>query len=293
MSTRHPDRVTEVHRDGLVLDVIDEGPLDGDPVVLLHGFPERATCWRSVAPLLHAQGLRTLALDQRGYSPRARPRGRRAYRVAELSADVAALLDLLVGEPGPGGVRGQESKVHVVGHDWGAIVAWHVATTRPDLVRSLTAFSVPHPAAFVSSLVSSRQGLRSWYVGAFQLPGGAEWLAGRGTFERLLRRGGMSADEVARFRREILDDGALPGGLAWYRALPWTDREAARQQVTVPTTMVWSDGDSFIDRGAVERCGRHVDAPYRLVVMPGVTHWIPTQAPEPAAAAILARAEAS
>ncbi|HYH33581.1 MAG TPA: alpha/beta fold hydrolase, partial [Nocardioides sp.] len=104
--------IDSVTRDGLTFDVVDSGPASGEPVVLLHGFPERSTSWAAVAPRLHDEGLRTLALDQRGYSPGARPRGRAAYRLRHLVDDVVALVDE-VGGP-----------VHVVGHDWGAVVAW-------------------------------------------------------------------------------------------------------------------------------------------------------------------------
>ena len=130
-------RITEVERAGLVLDVIDDGPLDGDVVVLLHGFPERATSWRLVAPLLHDAGYRTLAMDQRGYAPRARPRRRRDYRVAELEADVLALVDAAVG---PGG------RVHLVGHDWGAVVGWAFAQHHGSRLHTFTAVSVPSSA---------------------------------------------------------------------------------------------------------------------------------------------------
>ena len=112
-------RITSYARDGWVFDVRDTGPLDGDPVVLLHGFPERASSWDAVAAQLHEAGLRTLAPDQRGYSPRARPRTRWGYRATELVADVAALVDV-VGRP-----------VHLVGHDWGAFVAWSSPPTGP------------------------------------------------------------------------------------------------------------------------------------------------------------------
>ncbi len=274
-------RITEVSRSGLVLDVIDEGPIDGDLVVLLHGFPERATCWRSVAPLLHEQGLRTLALDQRGYAPRARPRRRRDYRITELADDVVALLDQ----------AGAGTPVHVVGHDWGAIVAWAVALRRPDLVATLTAVSVPHPGAFLRSMLLSDQLLRSWYMLLFQLPRLPELGARRrgSVFDRALVHAGMTPDEVARCRAEVVDDGALPGGLGWYRALPFLDRSLPGRHVTVPTTLLWSDGDVALGRKGAELTETYVDAPYRLVVLPGVTHWIPTQAPAACAEAILDR----
>ena len=197
------ERITTYRHDGLDFDVRDTGPLDGTPAVLLHGFPQRNTMWDPVAPLLHEHGIRTLAPDQRGYSPGARPPRRRDYRSAHLAGDVEALV-AEVGVP-----------VHLVGHDWGAAVAWLVAARRPELVRSLTAVSVPHPMAFLRAMATSSQGVRSWYMYLFQLPGVAERLAAQpgGRFDRNLRNTGMTGAEVARFRREIVEYGALPGGL--------------------------------------------------------------------------------
>jgi pimeloyl-ACP methyl ester carboxylesterase len=272
-------RITSYYRDGLTFDVRDEGPLDGQVVVLLHGFPERSSSWRHVAPILHAQGIRTLAPDQRGYSPGARPRRRRDYRLPLLVDDVAALAERAGGP------------VDVVGHDWGAVVGWALATTRPDLVRTLTAVSVPHPAAFLHAMLTSGQVARSRYMLAFQLPVLPERWAREpgGRFDREFRKGGMTDDDVARFRREIVEYGALPGGLAWYRAMFLTDPRSTRGRVGVPTTYVWSDRDVAVSRHAAERCGRYVDGPYRFKVLEGVSHWIPTQAPEPLAALVLDR----
>jgi pimeloyl-ACP methyl ester carboxylesterase len=272
-------RIRSYRRDGLTFDVLDDGPLDGEVVVLLHGFPERATSWRKVAPLLHGAGLRTLALDQRGYSEGARPRGRRAYRLTELVDDVAALIELAGGS------------VHVVGHDWGAAVAWGLAARRPALVRSLTAVSVPHPAAFQKAMLTSSQGLRSWYMLLFQAPYLVELAARRrgGPFDLGLAQSGMTREEVARCRREVVETGALTGGLSWYRAIPFADRALATARTTVPTTFVWSDGDTAIDRRGAELTASYVDAPYAFLALPGVSHWIPTQAPEPLATAILDR----
>ena len=278
------ERISEIHRQGLTFDVFDEGPLDGEVVVLLHGFPERSTTWRHVAPLLHERGYRTIAMDQRGYSPRARPRSRWSYRITYLVDDVAALV-AEVGAP-----------VHLVGHDWGAVVAWSVAMQRPELLRSLTAASVGHPMAFLRAGVTSRQGLRSYYIGLFQLPFLPERLAARpgGVFDTGLARVGMTAEEVQRFRREIVDGGAFHHALQWYRAVPLFDpRNAPNQKVRVPTTMVWSDQDAACDRKGVENTWKYVDAPYDLVVLEGVTHWIPTQAPEAFAEAIVKRIESA
>ena len=270
-------RITSYYRDGLTFDVRDQGPLDGSVAVLLHGFPERSDSWRGVAPLLHARGIRTLAPDQRGYSPGARPRRRRDYRLPLLVDDVTALVER-VGGP-----------VHVVGHDWGAVVGWALAATRPDLVATLTAASVPHPGAFLKAMFTSKQGLRSWYMLAFQLPRLPERLASRagGRIDEELQKGGMTAEDVARFHRDIVQYGALTGGLNWYRAMFLTDPRATRGRVTVPTTYVWSDGDVALTREAAELCGDYVDGPYRFEVLAGVSHWIPTQAPDALAGLIL------
>jgi len=135
----------------LEFDVIDEGPSDGPVVVLLHGFPQFATSWERVIPELTAQGYRCLAPDQRGYSPGARPARRRDYRVPLLVSDVDALID----------ASGAES-VHLVGHDWGAAVAWAYASAHPERLVSLAPMSVPHPAAFLRALATSRQFASSW-----------------------------------------------------------------------------------------------------------------------------------
>lgn len=273
-------RLERFHHDGLDFDVTDTGPLDGDPVVLLHGFPERATSWHRVAPLLHAAGLRTYALDQRGYSPGARPEGRRHYRLELLVGDVEALIRT-IGRP-----------VHLVGHDWGAIVAWALAGSSPGSLRTLTAVSVPHPAAFRAAMLSSPQLLRSWYVGLFQLPRVPELLLGLsgGRFlDRALVATGMSREDVERVDREVVQSGALPHAIGYYRALPLSDRSLLGRTVRVPTTLVWSSGDTALDRRGAELTGRHVDASYELVVLEGVSHWIPTHAPEALAEAVLER----
>ena len=273
------DRIRTLDHDGLTFDVLDEGPADGTPVVLLHGFPERSTSWRYVAPLLHDAGLRTIAMDQRGYSPGARPRARKSYRMHHLAGDVAALIER-VGGP-----------VHLVGHDWGAAVGWAVAGRFPKMVSTWTAVSVPHPAAFARAMKSHDQRRRSRYMAFFNVPLLPELTARRagGRFDQSMRKAGMTEDEVSRFRAEIVTYGALPHALGWYRALPLSKPGITDFQVTVPTTLVWSTRDVAIGREGVDGTERWVDAPYELVVLEDVTHWIPTQAAEECAQAILAR----
>lgn len=271
-------RITEFSRDGLTFDVVDTGPRAGTPVVLLHGFPQRATSWASVSEILHAAGMRTLAPDQRGYSPRARPRSVRAYRINELVADVAALIDVI------------DQPVHVVGHDWGAMVAWGVAARHPDRVASLTAVSVGHPQAFTRALRTRKQAKRSWYMGVFSIPVLAERLLSDpdGRAQTALRKGGMTEEMLVRYRSEIVEDGALTGGLNWYRALPLSLRDP-RPATVVPTTLVWSTRDAALGRAQAEHTSEFVTGPYEFVVLEGVSHWIPDERPQELAAAIIDR----
>ena len=258
--------VDSFRRDGLTFDVLDTGPADGDPVVLLHGFPQDATAWAGVSPALHRRGLRTLAPDQRGYSPMARPRGRSRYTLRETTADVLALLD-----------AAELDSAHVVGHDWGGVVGWALGAWHPDRVRTLTALSVPHPAAMSRAMVTSDQALRSSYIGLFQLPGVPEQLllAGDGAvLRRLLGHSGLPATSVDRYVARMREPGALSAALGWYRALPWSGRHPVGR-VRVPTLHVWSTGDTFLGRAATEATAKFVTAPYRLEVLDDVPHWIP------------------
>jgi pimeloyl-ACP methyl ester carboxylesterase len=273
------ERIRSVERDGLVFDVLDDGPADGEPIVLLHGWPERATSWRHVAPLLNDAGYRTLAMDRRGFAPGARPKRRRDYRLPALADDVAVLIDEIGGS------------AHVVGHDWGAATAWAVAGLHPDRVRTLTAVSVPHPAAMMKAMVKSDQLLKSYYMLLFQLPFVPELVATRRAawFDLQLRKGGMSREDVLRFRREIVDDGALSASIGCYRAMFLTDPRVVRFRVAAPTTMVWSTGDVALGRWGAEHSDEWVDGPFELVVLDGVSHWIPTEAPDALAESILER----
>jgi pimeloyl-ACP methyl ester carboxylesterase len=258
--------VDSFRRNGLTFDVRDAGPPDGEPVVLLHGFPQDSAAWDAVSPQLHQHGLRTLAPDQRGYSPMARPRGRKQYTLRETAADVLALLD----------AAGLES-AHIVGHDWGGMVAWALAAWHPDRVRTLTVLSVPHPAAMAKAMVTSDQALRSYYMFAFQLPLVPERLLlaqGGKALRGMLRSGGLSREATAHYVARMQEPGALSAALGWYRAMPFEARDRVGT-VRVPTLHVWSTGDAFLGRAGIEATARFVDAPYRLEILEDISHWIP------------------
>ncbi|MRK02722.1 alpha/beta fold hydrolase [Aeromicrobium sp. S22] len=267
----------------LTFDVRITGPEDGEPIILLHGFPETSLSWASVAARLSDAGHRVIAPDQRGYSPHARPEGVEAYTTDLLVTDVLGIADAL----GLG-------TFHLAGHDWGSVVAWLVAVQHPERVRTLTAVSVPHLAAYNAALRNDPdQQQRAAYIQLFREPGGkAEGLLLADEGRRLIAMYGdaVPVGLVVRYVAQLAEPGALTAALNWYRAM--TAELASTPPVHVPTTFVWGDHDMAIGRVAAEACGDFVDADYRFVELDGIGHWVPEQAPDPLAEAIIARARA-
>jgi pimeloyl-ACP methyl ester carboxylesterase len=262
----------QFRRGEFVFDVRDAGPADGEVVVLLHGFPQHNDSWDAVIDRLTARGYRCLAPNQRGYSPGARPTRRRDYRMPELVADVLALID-----------ASGAQRVHLVGHDWGAAVAWSVAAEHPDRLASLMAISVPHPAAFLKAIPTSRQGLASWYMYFFQLPWLPEALLlrnGGAVGQLFLRKAGQDGPAARRDIAAMSEPGALTAGLNWYRALPLSDVRSTGAKIAVPTLYLWSDGDSALLAKAAHDTARYVDGEYRFEVLSGASHWLPDQEPD-------------
>lgn len=268
--------------DGLQFDVIDDGPTEGAVVVLLHGYPQDASAWNGVVPHLHGAGLRTLALQQRGYSTDSRPDRVSDYRIGKLVGDVLALLD----------AAGVDS-AHVVGHDWGGAVAWALAASHPERVASLVVLSTPHPMALRRALRRGDQARRSWYLLAYQLP----WLPEQ-LMARFVRRGGLVRtglpDDHARAYAERLGGARdMRGPIHWYRAAlrpsgGLLGPAAGNGEISVPTTYVWGSRDPFLGRDAAEESGEHVTGDYRFVeVQTG--HWLPERKPELVAEQILRR----
>jgi pimeloyl-ACP methyl ester carboxylesterase len=278
-----PEELLRIDVGDLTFDVRADGPDDGRPVLLLHGFPQTSASWAAVTPLLTQAGLRTYAPDQLGYSPGARPGEVGAYSAQNL-AQVTCDLMTELGLP----------RADVVGHDWGANVAWTLAAWHPDRVRSLTAVSVPHPAAYTAAFrADPEQKERSAYIRLFWQEGKAEEVLLADDARRLRRmlsgsdgETGVPAEAIDEYVAVLSAPGALTAALNWYRAMSSGNRV---DRVEVPTTYVWSDGDVAIGRTAAEACANYVTGDYRYVELPGVTHWIPEQAPEELAAAILDR----
>jgi pimeloyl-ACP methyl ester carboxylesterase len=192
--------------------------------------------------------------------------------MSELVADVGALID-----------ASGAQRVHLVGHDWGAAVAWAAAAEMPERLATVSPVSVPHPGAFIKSFVTSRQGLASWYMYVFQLPRLPEWLLARrngAVVSEFLQRGGQTPAAATRDAQAMTEPGALTAAINWYRALPLSDLRAVNQKVSVPTLYVWSDRDVALLPKSAHDTARYVTGEYRFEILPDVSHWIPDEQPD-------------
>ena len=187
---------------GLEFDVHTGGPSDGHPVLLLHGFPQHGGMWDRVVPALHAAGLRTFAPDQRGYSPHARPSDVDGYAMDDCVVDAVALMDAL-------GL----ARAHVVGHDWGSVVGWHLAGRHAERVDTFTAVSVPHPAAVELARRGDGgdQRQRSQYMKLFAIKDKAEELLLEDDARRLRRLFDPLAPDRAELRPAVVGAGGVDG----------------------------------------------------------------------------------
>jgi pimeloyl-ACP methyl ester carboxylesterase len=240
---------------------------DGVPVVLLHGWPDSSALWRRQVPFLTANGFRAIAPDLRGFGQSSRPAGRHNYQLRDSVADVAAILD-----------AAHVRTAHVVGHDWGAAVAWLTAMFLPDRVRSLTVLSVPHPLA----PMTMRQHEMAWYQLFFQFEDVAEATLMYNDWAEF-RELAAGYTDIDRAIADLSRPGALTASLNWYRAnlaprMPGPPRELP--PVTVPSLGIWSDGDRYLDGARMRASGDLVQGPWRYAEIAGASHWIPLDAPE-------------
>jgi pimeloyl-ACP methyl ester carboxylesterase len=256
-------------------DAVADGPPDGEPVLLLHGFPEGAYCWRHVTPALADAGFRTVAPDQRGYSPRARPTAPDDYRMDLLVGDALGLADELGWD-----------RFHLVGHDWGGAVAWQVAGRHPDRLRSLSVLSTPHPLALAEARAAGPtadgddQAARGSYMDTFRADGAEDlFLADdRALLKLMLEGSAMDPESAAHCLARATTREAVAGTLNWYRGADPGDA-AGLGPITTPTLYVWSTEDIALGRLAAELTAAQVAGPYRFEVLDGVSHWVPEAAP--------------
>ncbi len=270
-----------VPANGLAFPVHRWGPEEARPVLLLHGWPQDASAWDAVAPLLAARGYQVLAPDQRGYAPTARPRMVADYAMGHLVGDVLGLV----------GALGHE-RVDLVGHDWGGAVAWCVAGEHPERVRTLSVASTPHPLALGAAIAdqATDQATRSAYMEFFRLPEHRAEDAllgdGPGSLSALYAGTGLPAARAAHYLERLSDRETLTASLNWYRAMRAADYAGARE-VTVPTLYAWGSEDPALGRDAAEGSAAYVTGPYRFVELTGTGHWIPETAAEDFARVVL------
>ena len=250
---------------GIEVSVSGEGP----PVLLLHGFPDTGRMWRHQVPALVDAGFQVIVPDNRGYGGSDKPDDIGAYAIPFLAGDGLAILDHL----------GLE-RAHVVGHDWGAAVAWATAAFAPERVDHLVALSVGHPSAFRAAGLPQQE--KSWYMLLFQFPGVAEeWLSADGWahFKEWSRH--PDADAVI---ADLERDGSLTPGLGWYRAnLPpesWVAPPIELPAVQSPTMGVWSSGDFALTEEQMTGSAEHVSGPWRYERLEGPGHWMSLEEPE-------------
>lgn len=242
---------------------------EGRPVVLLHGFPDSGRLWRNQVPALAEAGFQVIVPDLRGYGRSDKPQDAASYALPLLVGDVTAVLDDV-------GVE----RAHVVGHDWGASVAWATALLAADRVDHLVVLSVGHPAGFFAD--GFEQHARSWYMLLFQFEGVAEEWLSRNDWANLRAWGGHPDGDA--IIADLAANGSLTPGLNYYRAnVPPAVMLAgplAVPPVQAPTMGLWSSRDFALTEGQMIRSGDHVAGGWRYERVEGPGHWMQLQAPD-------------
>jgi pimeloyl-ACP methyl ester carboxylesterase len=258
-----------VQTNGLRLHVVQCGPIDGPLVVLLHGFPEYWYSWRAQLPALVAAGYRVWVPDQRGYNLSDKPLGVENYALPTLAADIIGLID-----------AAGRAQAALVGHDWGAIVAWYLAAHHQDRVARTTIINVPHPRAVVPNLWRAPdQLLRSWYIAFFQLPSLPErlisrrnWQFGAQMLVRTSRPGTFSPAALACYKTAWSRPRAITSMLSWYRALLPTP-VTQWPRIRGPVQVLWGEHDAFLNKRFAEFSLAECEQA-TLHYFPHATHWV-------------------
>ena len=260
-----------VETNGIRLHVAQAGPNDGTLVILLHGFPEFSFGWRRQIQYLASAGYRVWAPDQRGYNLSDKPNGIAAYNLDELAADVVGLID----------AAGQ-NQVNLVGHDWGASVAWWVATKYPDRLTKLVILNVPHGTVMRKNLMRNFTQMRkSWYMFFFQIPWLPEILAQRQDWKMVVesltkssRSGTFVASDLDQYRQAWSQPNAYRSMLNWYRAvMQKPPKPPASHRISIPTLLIWGAQDKFLGREMAQPSIDLCDDG-RLVYIEEATHWV-------------------
>ncbi|MBN8582141.1 MAG: alpha/beta hydrolase [Anaerolineae bacterium] len=263
-----------IETNGVKLHVVTDGPEEGTPVILLHGFPEFHYGWRKQVSAL-AAGFRVITPDQRGYNLSDKPRGISAYDVNTLAKDVVGLFDHF-------GIQ----KARLVGHDWGAVVAWTVALNHPERLEKLTILNVPHPDVMSRFILeNAEQRKKSWYVFFFQIPFFVEWVLRRDDYRNMARmlvgsgrKSTFRRSDIEEYKKAWSQPGALTGMLNWYRNIFWGSlrsifQKKAARRVSVPTLILWGKNDVALSHEMVQPSLELCDHG-SAVFFENATHWV-------------------
>jgi pimeloyl-ACP methyl ester carboxylesterase len=281
-----------VQANGLRFRTLVDGPATGELFILLHGFPEGAESWSRQVDDLAKAGHLAVAPDLRGYGLSEAPEGVENYGIDHLAEDVRLIIKAF----------GRQA-AHVAGHDWGGVVAWFFAGRNPDMTKTLTVLSVPHPAALAAaSRDDADQQARSRYIALFLQEGKAERVLSDEDYRRLrfMFTIGPNPDAVPlkmidHFTRSVSRPGRLTAALNYYRANLSPERGAWEAMaelgpVTSPTALLWGDQDPALGRRAAEETGQHVAGEYRFEVLEGAGHWLQFERPAEVSRALAAAA---
>ena len=237
----------------------------GDPVIMLHGWPQSSVAWEPLLDAAAAEGYRAVAFDLRGYSPEARPSGAEKYTIDKLVDDVCRVADALGFE-----------RFHLVGHDWGAATGWALVMTRPERVLSWSALSIPHSYSFLRAISKDRdQQRRSAYILLLRSPWLPEALLSWGR-HRLMRRWmyrWMPDTHAAEYLALLAEPGALTAVLNFYRAMGKGESMDSRPEIDLPVLFVWGNRDPAAGRYGAEHQSRYMRGPYRFVEL-DAGHWL-------------------
>ena len=261
-----------IEANGLRFEVLTAG--HGDRLALcLHGFPEHALSWRHQIPVLADMGYRVWAVNQRGYGHTTRPRHVADYALAHLVDDVAGLID-----------AANAKSVVLIGHDWGAMVAWGFAAEQRRPLARLVIMNDPHPLCFQAALKHWRQLRKSWYVAFFQLPLLPERILtmnGGAIVRRMFGDVALPPDVLAVYTRQITEPGAARAMLNWYRAIRLRSSRTLNlaQVIEVPTLVVWGEQDVALDPICLNGTEHYV-RDLTLKRLSGVSHWVQQDAPQ-------------
>ena len=262
-----------IETNGVRLHVVTQGE-SGPLVILLHGFPECWYSWRAYLPALAEAGFRAAAPDMRGYNLSEKPKGIRSYDLPALTADVLGLIRAF-----------GEEKAVIVGHDWGAVVAWRFAMDYPQAVEKLVICNVPHPARFAEGLWTPHQLRKSRYIFFFQLPWLPELMMRRNLprlVERAMRgsavrQGAFSDEDLQVYTEALRQPGALTASINYYRAAARWGRKLPTRPITAPTLIIWGEEDRFLGKELVPGTERFVPD-LQVKYIPNCGHWVQQEA---------------